>query len=185
LVTQELLKFSQLNVEKGWDFLVTIPLELKQEIRDLKQFLQPELGRPFLTKPMHFLHSDSSTWAWGGVDSTEKVFIQEYWREKNVLHINAKELMAAVATIKAFAKPGEVVSLNVDNQVALSYLTKWGGRKEYLNKILQPLFQWCWTNKIQIHAQWVPSEKMLADPLTRWSQDRGDYTFAHCCSKNF
>jgi hypothetical protein len=66
LVTQELLKFSQLNVEKGWDFLVNIPWALKQEIRDLKQFLQPDLGRPFLTKPMHFLHSDSSTWAWGG-----------------------------------------------------------------------------------------------------------------------
>ena len=31
-------------------------------------------------------------------------------------------------------------------------------------------------NNITLHLKWVPSEKCLADPLSRWSQDRGDYS---------
>ena len=27
-----------------------------------------------------------------------------------------------------------------------------------------------------LQVKWVPSAEMLADPLSRWSQDRGDYT---------
>jgi hypothetical protein len=53
---------------------------------------------------------------------------------------------------------------------------KLGGRKDYLNDILQPLFRWCWAKNIQLEVQWVPSKEMQADHLTRWEQDRGDYT---------
>jgi hypothetical protein len=76
----------------------------------------------------------------------------------------------------SFAKKGESIKLNVDNTVALSYLKKWGGKKQYLNDILQPLLHWCWERTIQLDVQWVPSSSMEADVLTRWDQDRGDYT---------
>jgi hypothetical protein len=180
LVTQRLLRFSQSHMENGWDHSIYIPQDLKEEIHSLKTFLEPGKGRPFIQEAKRTLHSDSSTWAWGGMDTSPQGgggIIQDFWRKNHVLHINTKELMAAASTVQSFARPGETVLLNVDNQVALSYLKKWGGgRKDYLNKILEPLFQWCWENRVQLQVQWVPSAQMLADPLTRWSQDRGDYT---------
>ena len=29
---------------------------------------------------------------------------------------------------------------------------------------------------VELQVKWVPSEKCLADPLSRWSQDKGDYS---------
>ena len=67
-----------------------------------------------------------------------------------MLHINEKELRAAVATIKALGRPGQSIILHVDNQVAFSYLTKWGEGKEYLNRLLKPLLYWCQEQKISL-----------------------------------
>jgi len=122
------------------------------------------------------LNSDSSTWAWGGVDSTGGGIIQEFWRTDHTLHINTKELIAAAQTIKAFAKTGEHILLNIDNQVALSYLKKWGGKKIYLNQVVKDLLDHCIQHKIQLQVQWVPSQQQVADQLTRWRKDPGDYT---------
>jgi hypothetical protein len=102
--------------------------------------------------------------------------VQEFWREQSTLHINQKELVAAVATIKSLAKPRETVVLHVDNQVTYSYLKKWGGRKIYLNQVLKPLLYWCQEKEITFQVNWVPSQKMLADHITRWEKDPGDYT---------
>ncbi len=43
--------------------------------------------------------------------------MQEFWRTEKSLHINVKEIKAAVHTVQALAKPGELVHLNVDNIV--------------------------------------------------------------------
>jgi len=66
-MTQKLLAFSQVAASQGWDHLIRIPKELKKETKDLRQFLEPGLGRPFQQQAKRILHSDSSTWAWGGV----------------------------------------------------------------------------------------------------------------------
>ena len=84
-------------------------------------------GRIFLgQKSARELHSDSSGQGWAGVDLTGKQQIQEFWRTNQGLHINIKELSAAVKTIKSLAKKGERVTLSVDNSVAFSYLLKGG-----------------------------------------------------------
>jgi hypothetical protein len=56
-------------------------------------------------------------------------FVQEYWRDLASLHINKKELLAAINSVKSLSKKGETVSLTVDNQVVYYYLAKGGGRK--------------------------------------------------------
>ena len=129
LVTSQLQTFTNLHKVYGWDFQVEISPLLKQEIKDLKAYLNPDWGRKFLETPKRVLHSDSSTWAWGGVDSSSGKILQEFWRGDHTLHINAKELKAAILTIKSFAKKGEHVLLNIDNQVAMSYIKKWGGER--------------------------------------------------------
>ena len=79
----------------------------------------------------------------GRLDLKTGKFVQEFWRERSSLHINVKELEAAVATVRSLAKPREKVLLSVDNSVAFSYLTKGGGKKKHLNAILRPFVKWC------------------------------------------
>jgi len=72
------------------------------------------------------LQSDSYTQGWG-VDINSGNIIQDFWREDSILHINVKELKAAMETVKSFSRPGDTVLLSVDNTVTFAYLTKGGG----------------------------------------------------------
>ena len=72
----------------------------------------------------------------GGLDKGSGEIIQDFWRSKNSLHINVKELTAAVNTTMSLAKPGETVLLSVDNMTSYWYLTKGGGRKAHLNQMV-------------------------------------------------
>ena len=174
--TDQLHQFLCREKDSPWESKHHLPGEIKQEILEVGKLLQDWSGRPFPQKPSQQLHSDSSTYAWGGVDINSNAYVQEYWRDQHVLHINVKELQAAINTVKSLSKKGEVVELAVDNQVVFYYLTKGGGRKSPFNKMLQPFFRWCMENNVTLQVKWVPSEECLADPLSRWSQDRGDYS---------
>ena len=123
---------------------------------------------------MRELHSDSSQEAWAGVDVTSGQIVQEYWREKRHLHINVKELEAAINTVKSLAKPGEHVTLKVDNSVTFWYLTKGGGRIPSLNQLVRPFLKWCMEKKVTLDVQLVKSSQYLADGPNRWGQNRGD-----------
>jgi len=122
------------------------------------------------------LHSDSSGFGWAGVDLKTGQKVHEFWRSEAGLHINIKELRAAISTVKTLAQPGEKVFLTVDNSVTWSYLRKSGGRKPHLNAICRPFLQWCWDNKIELQPNLVASEDMVADELSRLPVDPGDYT---------
>ena len=91
-------------------------------------------GRPFPSKPSRQLHSDSSTFGWGGIDVNSKKFIQEYWRRDHTLHINVKELQAAINTVKSLSRKNDVVELAVDNQAVYYYLLK-GGDGKYITTL--------------------------------------------------
>jgi hypothetical protein len=85
-------------------------------------------------------------------------------------------MLAAINTVKSLGKPNENILLCVDNQVLFYYLQKGGGRKNPFNKRLQPFYRWLMEKNINLQVKWVPSAECLADPLSRWSQDRGDYS---------
>ena len=169
--TDSLVALVNLQQTFGWDHKVLVPAGVKEQLKEIKLLLQNWQGRPFLEKATRELHSDSSTLAWAGVDILEGGAVQEFWRGDSELHINVKELSAAINTVQSLAKKGEVVRLSVDNTVALSYLTKSGGRKPHLNKLIRPFLEWCLENKITLIPQWVPSQEMQADGLSRWVWD--------------
>ena len=102
--------------------------------------------------------------------------IHEFWRSEKGLHINIKELRASIAAVQSLAKAGETVYLTIDNQVAYSYLKKGGGKLSIFNNLMRPFLTWCHQNKINLVPNWVKSENMLADEISRWEIDRGDYT---------
>jgi hypothetical protein len=160
----------------AWESKHRLSREIKDELSTVKDLLQKWEGRPFVAKPTRTLHSDSSDLGWGGIEPKTGRLIQEFWREKRVLHINLKEMIAAVNTVQSLSKQNENVLLCVDNQVVYYYLQKGGGRKNPFNQLLQPFFKWLMERNITLQVKWVPSAECLADPLSRWSQDRGDYS---------
>ena len=125
---------------------------------------------------MRKLHSDSSNHTWAGLDIKNGTVVQEFWREKGVLHINVKELIAATETVKSLAKEKELVHLSVDNSVAFSYLKKGGGKIPHLNHIMRDFWHWCMKKKIQVQVELVPSAEDQADFWSKPPQDHGDYT---------
>ena len=127
--TSLLTTFLQEKAHDPWDAKHFISQEMKDQIRNVRFLMENWSGRPFPVKATRVLHSDSSTLGWGGLDPRTGEKIQEFWREEKVLHINVKEMEAAINTVRSLAKPGETVQLCVDNQVIYYYLQKGGGRK--------------------------------------------------------
>ena len=98
--------FVQNQQRFGWDTPQLISDFLKKEVRDLNQVTLAWKGRPFQEgTSMRTLHSDSSTHGWAGIDLLTGDVVQEYWRTQSGLHINIKELRAALDTIRSLAKP--------------------------------------------------------------------------------
>jgi hypothetical protein len=172
--TDTFVQFVNKNIQLGWDSVHMIPKELKDQLLDLRNILSTWVGKPFIQKATTHLHSDSSQLAWAGVNLTDGRQIQEFWRNRSSIHINIKELEAAIATVKSFAKEKETLLLSVDNKVAFHYLVR--GKLPHLNKIIRPFLKWCQQKQINLQVEWVPSKEMLADNLSRWTMDRGDYT---------
>ena len=174
--TTLLVSFLAATGSSSWDSKHFLPQSVKEEMQQVKRVLDTWSGRPFLVKPTRTLHSDSSDRAWGGLDISSGDLVQEFWRNKSSLHINYKEMAAAINTVRSLAKKNENVLLCVDNQVLFYYLQKGGGRKNPFNQMLQPFFHWLMAKNITLQVKWVPSAQCLADPISRWSQDPGDYT---------
>jgi len=144
---------------------------------ECKQLMLNWSGRTFLDKSSSLiLHSDSSTLGWAGVNTVTGEEIQDCWREKIHLHINCKELFAAMNTVRSFAKPGKKGTFCADNVVTFAYLFKGGGRLPHLNAMVRPFLEWCVKSSIRLDLQLVKSQDSLADGPSRSPQDREDYT---------
>lgn len=109
-----------------------------------KTLLQTWVGRPFRSPAKRHLELDTSTFSCGGgLDRKTRVQIQEFWREIFWLHINVKELIAAISAIRSLGQPKDTVSLTVDNQISDYYLQKGESTQPNLNTISRPLLCWC------------------------------------------
>ena len=79
---------------------VEIPSALQAQVREMGILMYQWKGRTFQGKhAVRELYSDSSQEACAGVDVTAGTLVQEFWRDKSCLHINVKELEAAINTV--------------------------------------------------------------------------------------
>ena len=178
--TDSMVQFVSRHRQHGWNATLPIPPALQDQVRSVKGLLANWHGTPMPGRVCtRHLQSDSSQTGWGGLDLLSGRFVQEYWREDQHLHINVKELRAAQDTVRSLARKGDKVSLEVDNTVAFSYLTKQGGRNLRFNALMRPFLQWCREKDIHLQVTLVPSACMQADALSRWEKDKGDYTLDH------
>ena len=116
--TDQLVQFVKMERSHGWDKTLSVPQVVKDQVKEMHSIMKEWRGRTFGGKsPVRILHSDSSQKAWAGVDLTSGRLVQEFWRDRETLHINVKELEAAINTVKSLASPGEKAALSVDNTV--------------------------------------------------------------------
>ena len=170
-----LAQFIKQHRTQGWDTSLFITEDIKSQLREIDFLTKNWSGRPFLRDFNRRIFSDSSDLAWGAVDVTENRYLQEFWREKSTLHINVKELQAAMDAIRSLAHPGEVVKVHVDNTVAFSYLKKLGGKHPSFNHLMRPFLRWCIINNVTVVPELVTSQNQLADAISRPDLDPGDY----------
>jgi hypothetical protein len=174
--TDTLVGFVNLHEKFRWDHQVPIQEEVKTQLQDVREILQTWGGRPFPSPATRHLESDSSTFGWGGLDLQAGTQLQEFWRKDSHLHINVKELIAAISTLRSLARKKDTVSLTVDNKVSYYYLLKGGGRLPHLNKLIRPFLKWCMEMDITLQVHWAPSQSMKSDAISRWHFDPGDYS---------
>ena len=137
--TDQLVQFVNLQETQGWDRKIFIPKEVQDQVIEMKELMENWKGRKFQGKiPVRELHSDSSQNAWAGVYVTSGKMVQEFWRDKSGLHINVKELEAAINTVQSLSHKGEHVSLKVDNSVTFAYLSKGGDEYQAYTKWWDP-----------------------------------------------
>ena len=174
--TDTLVQFTNQHQQHGWDKNIFIPQSLKTQLLSVKDLLISWEGRPFYSPHQREIHSDSSQLAWGALDLKTKQILHNFWREEKDMHINYKELLAATLAVQGLGKPKEHILLSVDNIVAYTYLAKMGGRIPLFNHIMRNFHHWLQKHQIHLSVQWVASKDMLADQISRWTWDQGDYT---------
>jgi hypothetical protein len=161
---------------------LTLSPESRVELKWWIFNLELQKGNPIhLQEPEMVIFSDAAkTGGWGaameGGPSTGGLWSKE---EKETLHINTLELLAAELAIKSFVKINPVSNIHIwiDNRTALSYLVKMGGTKnELLTKISKRIWTFLLNREITLTAGWIPSkENWRADQESRRSQNSGDW----------
>lgn len=78
--------------------------------------------------------------------------------EEQRFHINILELKACQFALKAFCKNSNNIHVQVfmDNTTSCSYITKFGGMSEELNKIARDIWFWCLERTIHLSVAHVP-----------------------------
>jgi hypothetical protein len=129
------------------------------------------------TDASYQVYSDASDCGYGGYlaenGKVAKRLVQGFWLpEERGASINTRELWAAERVLAAYGKwknlQGVTIQLFVDNQVAVSYLRKMGGRFGHLRDIVERIWQRCEERNITLAVEFLEGEKnVLADRLSR------------------
>lgn len=121
--------------------------------------------------PDIILFTDSSNIGWGGVNQTNGTETNGQWTiEERENHINVLELKAALLSVQSLCSDvtNKHVRINLDSTVAISYISKMGGRKPTLNSLARELWLWCKERSIWVSASHIPGIlNREADQLSR------------------
>jgi hypothetical protein len=157
---------------KDWDKEIFLP---EPAIRDLAwwlEFLENWNGRCLLPPPTTLtLETDASNLGWGGHLVGKQLKAAASWPpQMKAVHINVKELTAVELSLKSLRPhvSGQVIKVNTDNQVTLSYLKNFTGRKPELEAVARRIMNFCLENRITLAPTYIPGEtNTTADALSR------------------
>ena len=96
-----------------------------------------------------------------------------HWsEEESALHINVLELIAAFYALSSLCNDirNAHIKLMVDNQTALAYINKMGGKKTLCNKIARKIWGWCIERNVWLSSAYLTSkDNFAADEQSRIS----------------
>lgn len=120
------------------------------------------------------LFTDASNLGWGGalMEQGEILYTNNTWLNKeSALHINVKELLACVFSIKHFSNKlkNKSVLIHIDSKVTYYWIKKQGSIKNKLaQEIIKDFLDILYQNNISIHTKWIKGkDNTLADTLSR------------------
>ncbi|XP_076035570.1 uncharacterized protein LOC143021751 [Oratosquilla oratoria] len=115
---------------------------------------------------------------WGGCMNHQSVN-GRWTTEEKKLHINARELIAVLLTLKSFANEvrGKHIKVFCDNTTAVNYINEMGGtRSVACNNVSSDIWNWCLNNDAWITCSFISgSDNTLADTASRNFNDRHEW----------
>jgi hypothetical protein len=182
--------------ECGWDRKATWQPQATADVNWWIKTLASINGKAIIPlKASRFSATDASDFGWGAVlfPKNEKICSPRTNSKKvqpgptkmsghftvatQSRHINFKELLTVKYLLQMVGPKlkNEVVEVAIDNQVAMSYINKTGGRVGTLATLADQIFDLCNQHNIKIQARWIPSEEnIIADTESRKSQTTQD-----------
>eukprot|EP01126_Amoeba_proteus_P041584 TRINITY_DN4476_c0_g6_i1.p1 TRINITY_DN4476_c0_g6~~TRINITY_DN4476_c0_g6_i1.p1 ORF type:complete len:589 (+),score=71.36 TRINITY_DN4476_c0_g6_i1:634-2400(+) len=151
----------------NWDSTVHLSKDSIAELRFWTDCIQNFNGKDIkINQPNWITRSDSSGEGFGGTGPGW--CLAGTWTPlQSQMHNNTLETLAACQTIRSFILQKKIENGTIlhqsDNMVAVSYLSKQGGKKREISKPVQEIWELCLEKGIEIRAQHVPGDQMTKD----------------------
>ena len=131
--------------------------------------------------PTFFIESDASNTGWGA--RCGQLRTRGQWSQSETqLHINCKEMLAALLALQTFARDlkGVHVRLRVDNTTAVCYINRMGGtHSPLMMELTHKIWNWSLERKILLSAEHLPGKQnQIADLESRMEGDSSEWKLA-------
>ncbi|XP_076049323.1 uncharacterized protein LOC143029999 [Oratosquilla oratoria] len=160
--------------------------EMKTDLTWWIKHVETQHRRIIHPTPEIVLYSDASDLGWGGCINHQSVN-GRWMSEEKKLHINTRELIAVLLTLKSLANEvrGKHIKVFCDNTTAVNYINETGGTKSVAcNNVSSDIWNWCLNNDAWITCSYIPgSDNTLADTASRNFNDRHEWKFDEKCFK--
>jgi hypothetical protein len=130
------------------------------------------------TPPKLQFDTDASEKGWGAVhypiDNSRRIDCQGFFT--SVMTSNTRELTAiqngVVSLVNRLDWTDSSIRVRTDNQTAMSYINRMGGRSPHLCRIAEEIHAFCFDRKLLLTAEYLPGvENVVADQLSRIGND--------------
>jgi hypothetical protein len=182
LLTDELDRHVGWHCAAGWDechpLSVQALAQICSSLQDILTWKGRSLHRP---QGIRTIYTDASDQGWGVVAEPEgpPVFGHFPLADRDTLHINAKETIAAEKAILTLDIRNTVLHLYTDSTTLLWYILHWGGKSRKLNAQVRRLWDLCQERDIHIIPHFVPSRENPADQPSRRPECAGHESSLH------
>ena len=175
----ERAKIKALEKENGnFDGRMDITDEMKTDLTWWIKELDKQ-DMPIVRKaPEVVISTDASDLGWAGC-LNELTTNGRWSNDEKQLHINARELLAILFTLKSFSQllRGRHIKVLSDNTTAINYVNEMGGvRSVTCDDICLGIWDWCITNNVWLTASHIPGkDNVSADTASRSFNDRYEW----------
>ena len=173
------LKIDALHRHHSYESVVILNHQSTLDLKWWIDHLTRQNGSPIVqSPPTMIIESDASNSGWGAC-SNNLATGGQWSASETLLHINAKELLAAFLALQTFArdKTDTHIRLKIDNITAVYFINRKGGtHSKILMDITSQMWGWCMERKIYISAEHLPGKlHTVADQESRARPDSSEW----------